>query len=158
MKQRFKVWVFEAIGLIQHELWDLRREINKLKALIRPVRRFIIRQDTESIKGEVMAQGTLKGIAPGGIGAFAVTPVDSNGNPSALPSGIVPAWTSSDPTNAPVVASSDGLSATVQTTAAYTGCTLTVTATLADGTTPTGTAPVPVLSLEVASFVLTQTS
>ena len=105
-----------------------------------------------------MTQGTLKGITPGGLGTFAVTPVDTAGNPATLPSSIIPAWTSSDPTNAPVASAADGLSATVQTTGAYTGCTLSVAALLSDGSTPSGTAPVPVLAVEVASFILTQTA
>ena len=108
-----------------------------------------------------MTQGSLTGIAPGSTGTFSLTPVDKNGNPSSLPSGVVPSWTSSDPTNAPLVVSDDGLSATCtvpDSAPAGTQITLSVTATLPDGTTPNGSAQFPILTLEVASFIITQTS
>lgn len=137
----------EALEKIAHDLHRL------TDYFTRPVK-LIITQLGDS----TMTQGTLKGIAPGGTGQFGITPIDSTGNPSQLPAGVVPAWTSSDPTNAPVTASADGLTATVVTTTSYTGCTLSVTAALPDGTLPAGTAPVPVLTLEVASFIINQTA
>lgn len=109
-------------------------------------------------------QEPVIGIAAGATGTFLSTPVDAAGNATTLPAGIVPTWTSSDPTNAPVVASADGLtvSVTVPATAPVgTTFTLSVTATLADGTTPTGTTPVPFLpavTTVVSSFVITQAS
>jgi hypothetical protein len=123
----------------------------------REIASFIIKQLTK--RGKRMVQGKLTGITPGQAGSFAANPIDKNGNPIAVPAGVVPAWESSDPVNAPVVASVDGLSATVQTTAAYIGCTLTVSAALPDGTNPTsGAVPVPVLVIELAAFVITQTA
>ena len=105
---------------------------------------------------------SLIGIAPGATGTFVAIPVDANGNQDMLPAGIIPTWVSSDPTNAPVVPSADGLSASVSLSPSATPgtpFTLTVSAPLPDGSTPTsGPESIPVLSLEVKSFVLNQTS
>ena len=100
----------------------------------------------------------ISGILPGNTGVFTAQPVDKNGNPAALPAGLVPAWASSDPTNAPVTWSADGLTASVITTAAFTGCKLSIAVNMPDGTQPTGTETVPVLTFEVAAFVIAQTS
>ena len=120
-------------------------------------------------QGAIMAtQGSLLGIAPGATATFTANPLDENGNPIALPDGVVPTWTSSDTTNGPVVAAADGLTATVtvpETAATGTGFTLFVSATLPSGATPAGSAVVPIDAVTppppppistVASFVITQ--
>ena len=114
---------------------------------------------------QVDAQGDempIQGIAPGTAGQFTAQPVDKNGNNDTLPAGVIPAWTSSDTTNAPVTFQSpDGLSCTVTVAAnapAGTPFTLNVSATLPDATNPTGSASVPIFALEVASFVVNQTA
>lgn len=99
------------------------------------------------------------GIAPGASATFDAVPLDKNGSNDSLPAGIVPVWTSSDTVNAPVVAAADGMSATVAVAAsapAGVAFTLSVSATLTDGTVPAGTASVPVFALEVASFKIVQ--
>ena len=101
----------------------------------------------------------IKGIAPGSTGTFDAGPVNADGVPAALPAGVIPQWSSSDSVNAPVIAAADGLSATVTPPAsAPTGVqfTLSVTATLPDGTTPSGSAAVPLLVAEVTAFVISQ--
>lgn len=112
-------------------------------------------------------QSPVVGIAIGATGTFLATPVDASGNTVTLPAGIVPTWTSSDTTNAPVVPSADGLTVTVSvpstapTTLVGTTFTLSLAATLANGAVVTGTVNVPFLSAStgtVASFVITQLS
>lgn len=83
---------------------------------------------------------------------------------SALPAGVVPTWTSSDPANVTITTDPTGLLGTI---ALGTGIpvgesvTITITATLPDSTTPTGSdsfsvgsAPPP----QVTSFTLTRTA
>lgn len=113
-------------------------------------------------------QAPVVGIKIGATGTFLATPVDAQGNVVVLPAGIIPTWTSTDLTNAPVVAAADGLTATdtVPSTApptlVGTSFTLSVSAILADGTVGTGTTPVPFLAATTvgpfAGFVITQTS
>jgi|SRR5882762_587461 len=108
-------------------------------------------------------QAPVIGIVAGATGTFLFTPVEADGTAIALPAGIIPTAVSSDPVNAPVVVAADGLSASITTLpTAPTGTTftLTVSAVLADGTTPTGSTPVPFLAAGgvVAAFVITQTS
>lgn len=113
-------------------------------------------------------QSPVVGIVIGATGSFLATPVDAAGNVVTLPAGIVPTWTSSDLTNAPVVAAVDGLTATdavpASAPATLVGTTfaLSVSATLADGTTGTGTVSVPFLASTTvgpfAGFVITQIS
>jgi hypothetical protein len=123
---------------------------------------FSIKQIREPRKGRgYITMAELKGITQGATATFVATPQDKNGDPITLPAGIVPTWTSSDPTGAPVTADADGLTATVTVSDAATAgstFTLSVSAALANGTTPTGEADVPVLAVEaeVASFVITQ--
>jgi hypothetical protein len=105
------------------------------------------------------------GILPGGTGTFAVDFLDSLGNVLAPPPNIVPQWVSSDP-NAVVSASVDGMTASV--TAATTvdpkatpSFSLTVGATLADGTAIQGTLTVPydtAAAANPASLGIRQTS
>jgi hypothetical protein len=111
-----------------------------------------------NLEGEEMP---ILGIAPGATGQFSAQPVDKNQNNDALPAGVVPVWTSSDTVNTTVTPTADGLGAAVAVSASAppgTPFTLSISATLPDGTTPTGTASVPVFALEVASFVINQTA
>lgn len=116
-------------------------------------------------------QGNLVGVQQGSTGTFNAIGLDAAGNPAAFPTGVVPVWTSSDPVNAPVTATVDGLTATVavQTTAPVgSTVTLSVMATQPDGSTPTsGPVPVPILAgnvtpppppppLPVVSIIITQ--
>jgi hypothetical protein len=106
-----------------------------------------------------MIQGVLKGLAPGETGTFVANPVDSLGNPAAMPAGIVPVWALSDTTLGTITPAADGMSAVVviaPTATAGAALTISLSATLADGTVPKGAASLPVLVLEVASFVITQ--
>lgn len=109
----------------------------------------------------------IKGILAGQTGTFVASWFDGpngTGAPGALPSGVVPVWTSSDPTNAPVVVASSDPTGNTATVTVPTGgpssgsFTLTATATLADGTTPSASATVPYLTPEVESGVINQTS
>lgn len=111
------------------------------------------------IRGESMA---IKGILPGQSGSFALQDIPLN---SVLPAGVIPVWTSSDTTNAPVVASADGLSASVALSASAVpggSFNLQVDATLPDGTTPSsGPVAIPILAPpppEPSSFVINQVS
>ena len=101
----------------------------------------------------------ITGIAPGASGTFTASPVNSLGAPATLPAGVIPVWTASDATVV-LTPSADGLSCAVAVPGADTGTsfTLTATATMPDKTTPTGTGAVPILALEVASFVINQTA
>lgn len=129
---------------------------------------FVITQLTTEGEFDMPTQAPVVGIKIGATGIFLATPVDAQGNVVVLPAGIVPTWTSTDLTNAPVVASADGLTATdtVPSTApptlVGTTFTLSVSATLADGTVGTGSTPVPFLAATTvgpfAGFVITQTS
>jgi hypothetical protein len=98
---------------------------------------------------------------PGNTLVFTATPTPAG---AVLPAGVVPTWTSSDPTNAPVTADPTGLIGTVVLSSSITvgeSVTLTVSATLPDGTTPTGSvsftvgAPPPP---EVSGFIVVQTA
>src|SRR6185312_9819939 len=103
------------------------------------------------------------GIIPGDTGTFTATPLNKEGATVTLPSGTVPVWTSSDTTNAPVVAAADGLSATITVPASYApapGTTFNLTVAMPDGTAST-TVPVPfdavAVDNTVASFGVNQT-
>ena len=98
---------------------------------------------------------------PGNTLQFTATPTPAG---SVLPSGVVPTWTSSDPTNAPVTVDPTGLIATVVLSTSITvgeSVTLTITATLPDGTTPTGSTTFTVGAappVEVTGFSIAQTA
>jgi hypothetical protein len=98
---------------------------------------------------------------PGNTLVFTATPTPAG---AVLPAGVVPTWTSSDPTLAPVTVDPTGLIGTVVLDPSIPvgeSVTLTVTATLPDGTTPTGSvsftvgAPPPP---EVTGFTVIQTA
>jgi hypothetical protein len=140
----------ETIEATQQEILKL------LRSTAAGVKSFHIRQLDS--KGAPLKMAI--GIAPGKLGKFAAQPVNAQG-PTQLDTGVVPAWVSSDPTNAPVIPSADGMNASVAvipTAPAGTPFTLTVSALIADGTNPSGTLSVPVLALAVTSFIITQTN
>lgn len=150
-------------GVVAHLLSELLDEEKEIAQILRgsvprstEVTAFhVVQLDS---KGAPMA---AKGIAPGSTGTFAAGPANAQGQPAELPAAVIPAWTSSDPVNAPVAASPDGSTASVSVPAnAPTGTpfTLSIQATLPDGTTPKGSLPVPVLVAEVTQFIPTQTS
>lgn len=98
-------------------------------------------------------------LAPGQSPQFTATPVPAGSDLG----GVVPTWTSSDPTNAPVTA--DGLVATVALSASIpldTSVTLTISATSADGTqTATGSVTFTVVAAPAgfpASFDVAQSA
>lgn len=160
------MWIFSAdhYHRIEHLLEQQLHVLKQILHALNPhANHFVITQI-----GEIMpTQSPVVGIAIGATGTFLATPVDASGNTVTLPAGIVPTWTSSDTTNAPVVPSADGLTVTVSvpstapTTLVGTTFTLSLAATLANGTVVTGTVNVPFLSAStgtVASFVITQLS
>jgi hypothetical protein len=88
---------------------------------------------------------TITGIPQGATKHFGVTDLPAG---SALPTGIIPAWTSSDVTVGAVVTpnpDATGLTCAVTGVAAAGSFTLTATATLADGTIIQGKAVMPAL-------------
>ena len=100
------------------------------------------------------------GIMVGGTGTFVAKPVDKNGNATPLPVGIIPGWKASDP-NITIAPSTDGLSAKVGVPLSFTpgqSFTLSVMAILPDATMPGGTLLVPLLAVEVAAFVISQSA
>ncbi len=81
---------------------------------------------------------SLVAIAPGNAPVFAATPTPEGTVPGP---GLIPSWTTSDTTNAPVTPSADGLSATVnlpESAVVGANFTLTVSLTNADGTVASG--------------------
>jgi hypothetical protein len=146
-------------------MWGIHRTLKLILHLVREIRdllKFLAQVNgftIEQIQGDNSV--AITGVGPGAVGTFKATPTN-NGNPASLPPGVVPIWTSSDTTNAPITSvSPDGLTAQVTvapTAAPGTQFVLTVTATLPDNTQPNGTATVPILTLEVNGFVIDQTS
>jgi len=151
--------VERSVALQCESLFVLKRIEDKLGP--KPeVRSFIITQRTEG-ETNMADQQPVKGIVPGTSATFDATPQDAAGNTITEPVGTVPTWISSDPVNAPVVASTDGLSASITaspTAPLNTTFTLSVSLTNADGTVANGSTPVPFIaaSVVVASFVITQ--
>jgi len=100
-------------------------------------------------------------LAPGFSPVFTATPVPAGTFPAP---GNVPAWTSSDTTNAPVTADATGLVGTVAIPASAvvgTSFTLTVTYTNADGTVATGTFTGTIVAAppaDITSFTIAQTT
>ena len=97
----------------------------------------------------------ITGVPNGGTGQFQATTVPAG---SVLPSGVIPAWTSSDVTIATVESpNSDATGLTIKVTGLKTGSiTLTVSATLPDNSVASGSVVVPVLAGEVKSFSIDQ--
>jgi hypothetical protein len=141
----------------REEVWLLRKILGEVceinDKLSRDVTGFTIQQQGDSGM-------PLTAPDPGATLVFTATPTPAG---SALPSGVVPTWTSSDPTNAPVTADSTGLIGTVILSTAITvgeSVTLTITATLPDGTTPSGSTSFTVGATpptEVTGFTIVQT-
>jgi|SRR5882757_6269588 len=106
------------------------------------------------------------GIKIGATGSFQAIPLDAQGNPVPVPAGYLPTWISFDPTYAPVVASSDGLTATVTvplnapSTLVGTTFTLSVEVAFGELTAAVGTVNVPYLAYDptLVSFNINQTS
>jgi len=85
----------------------------------------------------------------------AVAAIDVNSLPIALPSGVIPTWSSGDPTVFTVSSATDPTGMTAVVTAVAVGSnTLTASATLASGTI-TGTATVTVTADSAGSLVIT---
>lgn len=96
-------------------------------------------------------------VTVGSTGHFLATPEPAG---SIVPAGVVPVWTSSDVTVATVASPNpDATGLTTILTGVLGGTiTLTVTATLADGTIAQGSAVVTINPGEVKSFSITQTA
>jgi hypothetical protein len=122
---------------------------------------FTIQQTGASPMGTTPTPPVLAPPDPGSTLVFTATPTPAG---AVLPVGVIPVWTSSDPTNASVSADPTGLIGTVVLSSAIPvgeSVTLTVTATLPDGTTPTGSASFTVGALppvEVTGFTVIQTA
>lgn len=159
------MWIFHSHQLerierlLEHEVMLLKQIRDRLDS--GKIDHFNIIQTGDSV---MPTQQPVIGIVAGATGTFSAIPADAQDNQVALPAGIVPTWTSSDTTNAPVVASADGLSVTITVPAdapVGTEFTLSVQATLEDGTVPTGSTTVPFLASApsvVAKFVIVQNS
>jgi hypothetical protein len=143
--QREEVWL----------LWKILEEICEINDKLSPV------VTGFSIKQTGDPDMALTAPDPGATLVFTATPTPAG---SALPAGVVPTWTSSDPTNAPVTADPTGLIGTVILSSSITvgeSVTLTITATLPDGTTPTGSTTFTVGAtppVEVTGFTIVQTT
>lgn len=100
---------------------------------------------------------SVTGVPNGGIGTFLAVPVPAG---AVIPTGVVPAWTSSDVTIATVATPNpDSTGLTTVLTGLTTGTiTLTVTATLPDNSVAQGSVVVPVIAGEVKSFTISQTA
>ena len=108
------------------------------------------------------------GVKIGATGSFQAIPLDDQGNVISVPEGFTPVWTSFDPTYAPVVASSNGLTATVTvpsdapSTLVGTSFSLSVYVAFGETEAATGFVTVPYLASDptevLASFNINQTS
>lgn len=156
----------EAFADIFSQLRKIRRELGSIEHRLFRLEEFTGVNEVISFKiqqrGEDMA---ITGIAPGSTGVFTATPLDGNGNPVSLPAGSQPPqWVSSDTTNAPVVASADGLSASVSVPSTTAGGSFTLTVSSPDlPGQPSGSASVPINvppppPPTVASFQINQQS
>lgn len=112
-------------------------------------------------------QGPLLGVPAGGSATFSATYFNPDGSQGTLPAGIVAVWKPLDPsigTITPDPTDPTGLTVGVSLLASApvgTTVSLQVGAVLADGTTPVGSADLPVLPVVVpppqtGSFVITQ--
>lgn len=105
-------------------------------------------------------QGPVRGIAPGTSARFQGSPLDLSGNfVTDLPSDLIMTWISSDSINAPITGPVTGEFVTISVpTTAVIGSTFTlsVSATLADGSIPSGSTPIAILGSQIiASFIIT---
>jgi hypothetical protein len=157
--EKFERDLLDALEALRNVGQELAYELQSIGEYLQhqhdPVRFLItkIGEDTMSVP--------LGGVV-GTPGNFSETPLDANGNIVALPSGVIPTWTSSDPTIASFAASADGTSVAVTYLAAgtYTG---TCQASIPGGTVPnpsgTWTETVTAGQVgQVASFGITKNS
>jgi hypothetical protein len=114
------------------------------------------RQQEDQVYLSLKGQPTMS-VTVGNTGTFLATPEPAG---SIVPAGVVPVWTSSDVTVATVASPNpDATGLTTILTGVLGGTiTLTVTATLADGTIAQGSAVVTINPGEVKSFTITQTA
>jgi len=161
----------ETLTDIAEKLADIREDIGEafdsIKERLDRLEQFTGVNEVESFSiqqtGDDMA---VTGIAPGATGNFTATPLDSSGNPISLPAGAQPpVWSTSDPTNAPVVASADGLSASVTVPSTTAGGVFTLSVSSPDlPGSPSGAVSVPINvappppPATVASFSINQNS
>lgn len=147
----------KEIALLEEQVTLLKEIRDELRPPARVVARFIITQ-----QGDVPmpTQGPLTGIAPGLTGVFTAQPVDASGNATTVASGVVPVWTSDDPTDV-VTANADGLGASVAVASTATaGAVHTLSVAQPDGSA-NSPVPLPILgpaTQPVASFVISQVS
>lgn len=140
----------EVLEAILDERKFLRQAVLEIIHLLNRQVGFTIQQ----VQGEQSM--AITGIVAGATGQFTATPTPAG---SKIPDGTVPVWTSSDPANAPAVASADGLSCSVAVPAGATITTFTLSVQNQDGTFPTSVS-VPVTPAVIAQtgFDINQTS
>jgi hypothetical protein len=157
----------DSVGDIRRDLLELWEEVESFGERLSRLEEFTGVNEVESFSIQQTGDENMAvtGIAPGATGTFTATPLDSNGNPIPLPAGAAPpVWSSSDNDNAPVVASADGLSASVSVPATTAGGSFTLTVQSPDlPGTPIGSVVVPINAVTpppqtVASFAINQTS
>lgn len=146
---------------IAHALLDIRDILRLTADRSLPVKGVIS-------QGESMVSGSIKGLNPGASDTFFATPVDVNGNASALPAGSPAPSFSADDSTVTVATSPDGLSASVTAGAGATpgssfnlNWSATFTNSAGASVTITGTAPIPILgaaTTEPVGAVLSQGS
>lgn len=97
----------------------------------------------------------MNALTIGSVGQYGATTVPAG---SVLPSGVIPNWTTSDVTIATVESpNSDSTGATIKVTGISAGTfTLTVSASLPDGTVPSGSITDTIEAGEVKSFIVTR--
>lgn len=138
-------------------------QVRLLKDILHELRaiRHELHHHHPSISAFEIRRITMLPIAPGFSPVYTATPIPAGTFPAP---GNLPAWTSSDTTNAPVTADATGLVATVAIPASAvvgTVFTLTVTYTNADGTVATGTLSQTIVNAppsDITSFSIAQTS
>jgi hypothetical protein len=152
--EREEIRLLRALLEVERENNHLLRQIyHKISPPVPEVSGFLIQQTGDS----TMA---FEAPDPGNTLQFTATPTPAG---SVLPTGVVPTWTSSDTTNVTITTDPTGLIATVVLgTAIPVGesVTLTITATLPDGTTPSGSVTFTVGAVppvEVTGFTVIQT-
>jgi hypothetical protein len=147
----------EEVWLLRQLLWEARQQTDLLRSiddkLLSQVTGFTIQQTGDS----TMA---FQAPDPGNTLQFTATPT-----PVALPSGVVPTWSSSDTTNVSISTDPTGLIAEVVLGSAIPVgelVTLKVSATLPDGTTPSGSITFTIDSatppVEATGFTIAQTA
>lgn len=94
----------EIIRLLKDEIKFQRTAVLEIIHLLRRQSGFTIHQ----VEGEKLMP--ILGIVAGATGVFQETPTPAG---STIPAGTIPVWTSSDTTNAPVVATPDGTGCSV---------------------------------------------